>query len=405
MRISVGDFKIGKEEKSAVNEVLEKGRISEGVMVKNFEKEFAKFIGVRHTIAVNSGTSALITGLTALTYEESFQIKPGTNVITTPLTYIATSSAIVKSNLNPVYVDVDKETFVITPENIRQHLETVDDISKYSVILPVHLMGYACDMDEINKIAKKYGLQTFEDSAQAHGTIYKNKRTGSLSLLSAFSFYVAHNIQAGEMGAIATNHEGIARLANKIKAHGRRCDCPICTRSKGYCPKSMISPELDLDPRFTHDVIGYNFKTTEIQAALALSQLKKATYIIRKRQENVKYLNESLEEFSNVIQLPKYSNDVSYLAYCVVIKKPKRISRAKLRSELEKNGVETRPLFGCIPTQQPAFEYLRIKYADRLPSAEYLGKNAFYVGCHQYLTQEDLDYIVRKFKLVLSSVL
>ena len=404
MKISVGDFKIDKEEKSAVNEVLEKGRISEWVMVKNFEKEFAKFIGVRHAIAVNSGTSALIAGLTALTYEESFNVKSGTNVLTTPLTYIATSSAIVKSNLNPVYVDVDKETFVITPENIRQHLETVDDVSKYSAILPVHLMGYACDMDEINKIAKKYGLKTFEDSAQAHGTIYKNKKTGSLSLLSAFSFYIAHNIQAGEMGAIATNHEGIARLANKIKAHGRKCDCPICTRPKGYCPKSMVRPELDLDPRFTHDIIGYNFKTTEIQAALALSQLKKATYIIRKRRENVKYLNESLEGFSDTIQLPRYSNDVSYLAYCVTIKKPERISRAKLRSKLEKNGIETRPLFGCIPTQQPAFGYLRIKYADRLPSAEYLGKNAFYVGCHQYLTQEDLDYMVRKFKLILSSV-
>jgi dTDP-4-amino-4,6-dideoxygalactose transaminase len=405
MRIRVGDFKIGKEEKSAVNEVLEKGRISEGVIVRNFEKEFAKFIGVRHAIAVNSGTSALIAGLTALTYDEDFNVKVGTNVITTPLTYIATSSAIVKSNLNPVYVDVDKETFVITPENIRHHLETVDDVSNYSAILPVHLMGYACDMDEINKVAKKYGLQTFEDSAQAHGTLYKNKRTGSLSLLSAFSFYIAHNIQAGEMGAIATNHEELARLANRIKAHGRRCDCPVCTRSKGYCPKSVVRPELDLDPRFTHDVIGYNFKTTEIQAALALSQLKNANYIIRKRRENVKYLNESLEEFSDVIRLPKYSTNVSYLAYCVVIQEPRRISRAKLRSELEKNGIETRPLFGCIPLQQPAFEYLRTKYANKLPSAEYLGKNAFYVGCHQYLTQEDLDYMVRQFKLTLSNIL
>lgn len=404
MRIAVGDFKIGEEEKSAVNEVLEKGRISEGVMVKNFEREFAKFIGVRHAIAVNSGTSALITGLAALTYEKSFQIKPGSNVITTPLTYIATSSAIIKSSLNPVYVDVGKDTFVITPENIKQHLETVDDVSKYSAILPVHLMGYACDMDEINKIAKRYDLQTFEDSCQAHGTIYKGKRTGSLGLLSAFSFYIAHNIQAGEMGAITTDNEEIARLANKIKAHGRECDCPICTRPKGYCPKSVINPEFDFDPRFTHDLIGYNFKTTEIQAALALSQLKKATFIIKKRQENVRYLNEFLEGLSDILQLPRYSSDVSYLAYCVVIKRPEKISRAKLRNELEKNGIETRPLFGCIPTQQPAFEYLKSKYAGKLPRAEYLGSNAFYVGCHQYLEQKDLDYMIHKFKSVLSKV-
>lgn len=404
MRVSIGDFKIGEEEKSVVNEVLDNGRISEGAMVRNFEKEFAKFIVVRHAIAVNSGTSALIAGLTALTDAESFNVKQGTNVITTPLTYIATSNAIVKSNLNPVYVDIDKETFVITPETIRQHLETIDDVSNYSIILPVHLMGYACDMDEINKIAKKYGLLVVEDSAQAHGTTYKKKRTGSLSLLGTFSFYIAHNIQAGEMGALTTNHEGIARLANKIKAHGRQCDCPICTRPNGYCPKSKGDSELDLDPRFTHDIIGYNFKTTEIQAALALSQLKKATSIIRKRQENVKYLNESLEGVSDLIQLPRYSDNVSYLAYCVIIKKPEKISRAKLRSTLEKNGIETRPLFGCIPTQQPSFRYLRTKYVDRLPSAEYLSKNAFYVGCHQYLTREDLDYMVCQFKLILSDM-
>ena len=359
---------------------------------------------MKHVIAVNSGTSALIAGLTALTYSENLNVKLGNNVLTTPLTYIATSNAIVKSNLNPVYVDVDKETFLITPETIRQHLENIDDVSAYSVILPVHLMGYACDMDEINKIAKKYGLLVIEDSAQAHGTTYKNKRTGSLSLLGAFSFYIAHNIQAGEMGAITTDHEGIARLANKIKAHGRQCDCPICTRPNGYCPKSSSSPEVDLDPRFTHDIIGFNFKTTEIQGALALSQLKKATSIIQKRRENVKYLNESLEVFSDMIQLPRFSNNVSYLAYCVTIKKHEKISRAKLRSELEKKGIETRPLFGCIPTQQPAFRYLKTKYADKLPTAEYLGKNAFYVGCHQYLTQEDLDYMVCQFKLILSNM-
>lgn len=404
IRICVGDFRIGEEEKTIVNEVLESGRISEWQMVKAFENRFARFVGVRYAIAVNSGTSALIAGLTALTHKDDLCIKPGTNVITTPLVYIATSSAIVKSGFNPIYVDVDGETFGITPENIKRHLETVDDLSQYSLILPVHLMGYACDMDEINKKAKKYGLQVFEDSAQAHGTIYKGKKTGSLSLLSAFSFYVAHNIQAGEMGAVTTNDKEIARLVNKIKAHGRVCDCPICVRSNGKCSKLFKNFDSDCDPRFTHDLIGYNFKTTEIQAALALSQLRKAEWIIRKRQENVKYLNECLEGFSDLLQLPKYSEDVSYLAYCVVIKRPEKISRRKMRAELEKSGIETRPLFGCIPTQQPAFKYLKNKYNDKLPHAEYLGANAFYVGCHQYLKREDLDFLVSKFKKILSNV-
>jgi len=404
IRVSVGDFKIGADEKAMVNQVLEEGRISEGKYVRSFERSFSEFIGVKWTVAVNSGTSGLIAGLTALTYKEDLGIKPGTNVITTPLTYIATSSAIVKSQFNPIYVDVSEKNFAITPQNIKAHLEAAKDTSSYSLILPVHLMGYPCDMDEINRIAKEYGLQTFEDSSQAHGTLYKGRRTGSLSLLSAFSFYIAHNIQAGEMGAVTTNDYELARLVNKIKAHGRLCDCPVCIRLTGKCPKLFDDDKSDKDPRFSHDIIGYNFKTTEIQAALALSQLKKASWIIKKRQENVKYLNECLSEYSDIIQLPEYSDDVSYLAYCLVIKKPERISRKKLREKLEKSGVETRPLFGCIPTQQVAFGYLRERYQGELPIAEHLGSNSFYVGCHQYLTRDDLNYMVKKLKSILKTV-
>jgi dTDP-4-amino-4,6-dideoxygalactose transaminase len=402
-RISVGDFKIGDEERAAINEVLDSGRISEGEKVREFEKEFAKFIGTKYAIAVNSGSSALLSGMNALTYHSKLNIKQNTNVITTPITYIATSSMIIKAGFNPVYVDTDNTTFCITPENIKKHLETVDDIEDYSLILPVHLMGYACDMDEINKIAKKYGLQTFEDSAQAHGTRYKGKKTGSLSLLSDFSFYIAHNIQAGEMGAINTDDSEIWRLANKIKASGRVCDCPVCTRSTSKCPKVFKNnKDEDMDPRFTHDLIGYNFKTMEFQAALGLCQLKKADWIIRRRQENVKYLNEGLSKYSDILQLPTYSKEVSYLAYPIVIRKPNLISRKKLRMDLEESGVETRPLFGCIPTQQPAYTHLRAKYEGRLPNAEYIGRNGFYIGCHQYLEQDDLDYIIKSFEGCLS---
>lgn len=402
--VQVGDFKLGAEERQAINEVLDSGRISEGKRVREFEKEFAKFIETKYAVALNSGTSALMAGITAMSYHEGLRTKPNTNVITTPLTYVATSNAIVKSGFNPVHVDVDKETFVITPENVRVHLETVDDINQYSFILPVHLMGNACDMDEINKIAKKYDLQTFEDAAQAHGTIYKGKKLGSLSLLGGFSFYIAHNIQAGEMGAITTDDKEIARLVDKIKAHGRMCDCPICVRSKGLCPKMKGDTDEDIDPRFTHDLIGYNFKTTELQAVLGLTQLKKVEWIIKQRQEHVKYLNESLEKYSGILQLPKYSDSISYLAYPMVIKNPKLISRKKIRIELEKRGIETRPLFGCIPTQQPAYSHLKEKYKGKLPNAEYLGSNGFYIGCHQYLTAKDLDYIVKCFKEILEKI-
>ena len=232
IRVRVGDFRLGEEERKAINDVLDSGKISEGEKVREFEKEWANFIGTKYSIAVSSGTSALIAGLIALRYREELGINKGTKVITAPITYISTSNAIVLSDFELVYVDIDRETFGITPENIKAHLEQIDDTNEYSLILPVHLMGYPCDMDEINKIATEYGLYTFEDSAQAHGTIYKGRKTGSLSLLSIFSFYIAHNIQAGEMGAVTTDDQEIIRLIKKIKANGRLCDCPVCRRAE-----------------------------------------------------------------------------------------------------------------------------------------------------------------------------
>jgi dTDP-4-amino-4,6-dideoxygalactose transaminase len=392
-KIQVGCLKIGEEERKEINEVLDSSRISEGVKVHAFEKEWANFIGQKYCVTFNSGTSAAISGLLALKHKHS--IKDSAKVITTPLTYISTTNSIIHSKLQPVYVDVDRETFGITPENIKSFLDE-EEPSDCAIILPVHLMGYPVDMDKINKIAKQKGLIVVEDSAQAHGTLYHGKKTGSMSALSIFSFYVAHNIQAGEMGAIVTDNEEIATLAKRIKSNGRMCSCAICTREQ-EC--RFLND--NFDPRFTHDIIGYNFKTMEFPAAIALAQMKKIDEIIKKRQENVKYLNENLEKYSDVLQLPKYSKDISYLAYPLVIKKPEEINREKLLFKLEKKGVEARPLFGSIPTQQKAYQHLSEKYKNKLINADYLGSNAFYIGCHQHLIQEDLDYIIKTFGGVL----
>ncbi len=396
--VRVGDIRIGREEKEAINKVLDSGRITEGERTREFEKKFAQYIGTKYSVALSSGTAALISGLTAIKYLYE-DIKVKSKVLTAPVTYIATSNAIVLSGFDPVYVDIDPLTFGITPENIKKHLESVDDPAEYSIILPVHLMGVPCDMNGINKIAKKFGLFTFEDAAQSIGSRYEGGRTGSLSLLSDFSFYIAHNIQVGEMGAIVTDSIELWKLIKRIKANGRMCDCSICTRALGKCPKATED-----DPRFTHDLIGYNFKTMEFQAVLALAQLEKADWIMKRRQENVKYLNEGLDSFSNILTLPLYSEDVSYMAYTLVIKDPDKISRKTLCHRLEKRGVETRPLFGCIPTQQPAYTNLKKSYKGKLPNADYIGLNGFYIGCHQYLTPDDLDHVIKSFKKVLKDI-
>ncbi len=403
-RVSVGDFKIGASEKDAIKSVLEDGRISEGRKVREFEKKFADFIGTKSSILLNSGTSALIAGLSALIYAKDLNIKPKQKIITTPLTYIATSNAILLSGFEPIYVDIDKNTFGITPENIRSLLEKERHPDKYAVILPVHLMGFSCDMDGINKVAKEYNLKVIEDTSQAHGTLYNGKKAGSLSLFSTFSFYIAHNIQVGEMGAVATDDTEMLRLIRKIKANGRLCDCDVCNRNIHGCVKLKdYKGEEDFDPRFTHTMIGYNFKTSDLFAALGICQLEKVNLINAKRRENVKYLNDRLKKFDEIFQLPSYSEDISYLAYPIIIKKPDVISRRFLRSKLQKHNIETRPFFGCIPTQQPAYSYLKKEYEGKLPNAEYIGKNGFYIGCHQYIEKDDLDYIVHIFEKILGS--
>lgn len=395
--VSVGDFKIEQNEKDAINEVLERGRLSEGQKVKEFEKTFASYIGTKYAIAVSSGTAALVAGLLSLQYHPKHKLKKGTKIITSPVTYVATSNAIVLSGYEPVYVDIDPKTFAMYPEQVESILKKSGDPSEFSAILPVHLMGYACDMDALNSIANKYGLVTFEDSAQAHGTLYKGKKTGSLSLLSDFSFYIAHNIQAGEMGAVTTDDYEVARLVRKVKANGRMCDCPVCLRSEGKCPKFDPEGADDTDPRFTHDTLGLNFKTMEFQAALGISQLKKADWIFNKRQKNVKALNEGLGKYSDLINIPVFSENVSYLAYPIVIKDTDNISRKKIRVELERLGVETRPLFGCIPNQQPSYSHLKNIYGGNLPNADYVGSKGFYIGCHQYLTDEDIQFVISCF--------
>ena len=393
--IRVGDLVLGDEEREAVREIIDSGRLSEGPFVRRFEKAWSNYIGTRECVLLSSGTSAIIAGLTALRTGDYIE---GTKVVTTPLTYVATSNAVVLSGFEPVFVDVDPESFLITPEMVRALLEEEDDPSSFALILPVHLMGNPCDMDGMNSVAHEYGLVTFEDSAQAHGSQYKGRRTGSLSLLSDFSFYIAHNIQAGELGALVTDDPSIASLVRRIKANGRICDCQVCVRLDGACPH--LRGNDDPDPRFTHDLIGYNFKTMEFPAAIALCQLEKADAILERRQENVKRLNEALEPLADVLATPSFSPDVSYLAYTLVIKDPKRFHRARVCRELERAGIETRPLFGCIPTQQPAYASYHDRYKGRLPVAERLGTDAFYVGCHQYLSEEQLDHMASTLRKV-----
>ncbi len=394
--IRTGDFKFSDEEKKIMNEVINSNRVTEHTRTKEFEKKWAETIGTKYAIAVNSGTSALISGLYALKHLAAEERRR--KVITSPVTYVATSNAIRLSGLEPVYGDINRNTFDLLPSEIERILKEQDP-SEFLAILPVHLMGYPCDMDSINQLAKKNNLFSFEDAAQAHGTKYKNKIVGSLGDLSDFSFYIAHNIQVGELGAVNTDNLEIKRLVKKIKSNGRSCICDVCNRMEERCPQiNSYKGNEDFDPRFSHDMLGFNFRTNEFATALATHKIKELNEINEKRRANVNYLNNGLKKYSKTLQLPPYSENVSYLGYPIIVKNGQR---KEIRHALEKKGIETRILFGCIPTQQPSFSDLKEQYTGKLPNAEYIGKNGFYIGVHQYLEKEDLEYVIKSFKEVL----
>jgi perosamine synthetase len=333
-KVRVGDFRIGKEEKQAINEVMDSGRISEGPKVAEFEREWAKYIGTKYCVAVNSGTSALMCAI--YTLKQLLGIEKG-DILTHEVTFVATHNAIRACGFNPVFK------------------------GKTKIAIPVHLMGYP------HFLKADYVI---EDACQAHGSIYKGKRLGSIGIMGCFSFYIAHNIQAGEMGAVVTDSLDCYKILKKVKAHGRVCDCKVCLRAAGKCPRPH-----EPDPRFTYDMFGLNFKTMEFQAALALCQLKKADWIMKRRQENVAYLNKKLESFQNYFTLPVADKDVSNLAYPIILKKQNVVDRYCLRMHLHDAGIETRPLFNH--------------------------PNGLYLGIHQYVTRKDLDYIAKIFGRIL----
>lgn len=393
-RVAVGDFRFGKEEKKVISEIVRSHSISEGRLVEQFSREFADFVGTQYCVPLNSGTSALMLSFAALKYHSKLKPTENKKVITTPLTYIATSNAVVTTGFEPVFVDINLEDFSINAEQVAEQAEK----QEHYALLPVHLIGYPCDMNKLGKTAEQHNLVIVEDSAEAHGSEFEGKKTGSMGLAGCFSFFIAHNIQAGEFGCVTTNDAELTHIMRSMKGNGRRCYCLKSEIQSGKCPHRNEG----FHPRYIHDFIGFNFKPMEYQGGIGITQLKKAQWIHEQRLQNVKYLNDSLAAFSDVLQLPRFSKKVSYLGYPLLVNNS-NYSRNKMVVGLERLGVECRPLFNSIPTQQPAYAHLKKQYEGKLPNAELVGNNGFYVGCHQYLKKSDLEHVVNAIKTILKN--
>ncbi len=362
-KIPVARPEIGKEELKAVVDVIKSGWITQGEEVEKFEEKFSEFCNAKYGIATSSGTSALHTALIAL------GISKGDEVITTPLSCIASANPILLQGAKPVFVDVDPKTF-----NMDVNLVEDKITHKTKAILAVHLFGHPVDMHPLLEIADKHGIWVIEDAAQALGAEYKRKKVGSIGRVACFSLYANKIITTGEGGMITTNDREVADKMRSIRNFGEH-------ESKNFC----------------YPLLGYNYKMTDMQAAIGLVQLSKVDKFIEKRRKNVAELNEQLKDHEWIASLPvelSYAKSV-YFSYYIKMRNKKL--RNKMQRFLGDRGIETRPFFCIIPEQRP---YREMGYtAKGLKNAFDAFDKGFYTSNSPSLTQKEKAYIAESILL------
>ncbi len=386
--VTFGTIQIPQLSRKLIAEVLDSTRISSGKLVRQFEDEFARLLGVEAAVAVSSGTDADVLALAVL-YDYGAQRDD--EVIVPALSFVATGNAVVHAGFRPVFVDIERSTLNIDVGQIEGAIT-----EKTRAIMPVHLMGKPADMDAINKIAKRYGLLVIEDAAEAHGATYKGRPAGTLAHMGAFSLYVAHIITTGEGGIIATNSEEHAQILRSLRSHGRSCKCKQCTlnTASGYCPKRFKGEDGE-DIRFVFERLGYSCKMNELEAAIGLGNMENYRDIVRKRRDNLLYILERFERFKPFLATIREESheQIGPHAIPIVVQEEASFTRAELTNFLEKNGIETRTLFASMPTQCPGFAYLGYQ-EGQFPVAEYLGKHGIHTGVHHDLGLDEMEYVL-----------
>ncbi|MGQ9706448.1 MAG: DegT/DnrJ/EryC1/StrS family aminotransferase [bacterium] len=389
-RITIGTVNIGEKARQLLLDAIVRNRISGGKFVREFEQLIERFHQIRNCVCVSSGTDADTITLFALKEEG---VRDGDEVIMPALNFISVANSAILAGLKPVFVDVSENTFNIIPEKIEERLT-----GNTKILLPTHLFGKPVDMDNIMSIANAHNLFVVEDACEALGTRYRGKLVGTFGDFGTFSFYVAHIITTGEGGAIITDDDRRDGILRSLRSHGRACACKICMLnvSSSVCPMRFDLEKGDLDDkRFYFERVGCSAKMNELEAALGIEQMENIDNIIKKRNENLLYFCELLKHLKEFIVIMEQDTDgfISPLCMPIVIRDGLPVRRQEIVSYLEDRGVETRPMFGSIPTQQPSYRFLGYKYGD-FPNAEWIGRNGFYVGIHQNITKGDIEYIV-----------
>jgi CDP-6-deoxy-D-xylo-4-hexulose-3-dehydrase len=390
---------IGAQElKNMVNASLD-GWLTTGRFNAEFEKKLAAFIGIKHLITVNSGSSANLVAFSTLTSPKLGEraIQKGDEVIGVAAGFPTTVNPILQFGAVPVFVDVDRLTHNIDASKIEAAIGP-----KTKAIMLAHSLGNPFNLDVVTALRKKYNLWLVEDCCDALGTTYRGQMVGTFGDIGTLSFYPAHHITMGEGGAVFTNNDELKNIAESFRDWGRDCYCQPGkdnTCGKRFCQQLGDLP-YGYDHKYTYSHLGYNLKITDMQAACGLAQLEKAPQFIQARKENFAFLRERLKDCEELVNLPEATehSDPSWFGFPITLKDNCPVSRLDLLTYLDQNKIGTRLLFAGNLTRQPYMNGAHYRISGELTNTDNVMNNTFWIGVQPALTREMLEFAAAKIE-------
>jgi len=393
---------IGYEELINMVDASLDGWLTSGRFNAEFEKNLAEFIGVKHAITVNSGSSANLVAFSTLTSSKLGEraIRKGDEVIGVAAGFPTTVNPILQFGAIPVFVDVDKVNHNIDAGTLEAAISP-----KTKAIMLAHSLGNPFNLDVVTQLCKKYGLWLIEDCCDALGSTYRGKMVGTFGDIATLSFYPAHHITMGEGGAVFTNSDELRLIAESFRDWGRDCYCPPGkdnTCGKRFCWSLGDLPE-GYDHKYTYSHLGYNLKITDMQAACGLAQLKKAPEFIQARKKNFAFLKNRLQSCIDYLHLPEPSenSDPSWFGFPITLREGCPVTRLDLLTYLDQNKIGTRLLFAGNLTKQPYMKNLNYRVSGSLENTDYVMNNTFWIGVHPALTEGMMDFAATKIEAYL----
>ncbi|MBD2134061.1 lipopolysaccharide biosynthesis protein RfbH [Sphaerospermopsis sp. FACHB-1094] len=375
--------------------------LTTGRFAAEFEEKFAHWLGVKHCLLVNSGSSANLLALTALTSTElgEKRLKPGDEIITVAAGFSTTVNPIFQNQLVPVFLDIELPYYNIDINQLEAALS-----KRTRGIMIAHTLGNPFNLKEIVEFAQKHDLWLIEDNCDALGSLYQGQKTGTFGHIATVSFYPAHHITMGEGGAVLTNDTKLKKIVESFRDWGRSCWC--VPGVDNTCGKRFAWQLGELpfgyDHKYTYSHVGYNLKMTDMQASVGLAQLLKLPQFIEKRRENFNFLYQQLSDLQNVLILPEPTpnSEPSWFGFLISVKENVGFNRYELVKYLEENKITTRLLFGGNLIRQPAYKDLKYRVVGELKNTDYVMNHSFWVGVYPGLDQEKLSFMttqIRKF--------